>query len=126
MDYICQKHNISVLTYAVTPYQAGVYPKIDTLYETWRNVWAVEASSTSVLRDDARPVPHRRGFSFHGIKVSGDPADTTHRNNIEMQFRTTSRPNFNYISTLFQRQMPAGEDLVWFLSNPCICYLIII
>ena len=24
---------------------------------------------------------------------------------------TTSRPNFNYISTLFQRQMPAGKAL---------------
>ena len=35
------------------------------------------------------------------------PAGTTRWNNVEMYF-LTSRPNFNYISTLFQRQMPAG------------------
>ena len=31
-------------------------------------------------------------------------------------YETTSRPNFNYIATLFQRQMPAGKGV-------CICQL---
>ena len=38
-----------------------------------------------------------------------DQAGTICWNNVEIQFGTTSRPNFNYISTLFQRQMPAEE-----------------
>ena len=36
------------------------------------------------------------------------PARTIHWINVEMKFRTTSRRYFNYISTLFQWQMPAG------------------
>ena len=37
------------------------------------------------------------------------PAGTICWNNVEIKFLTTSQPNFNYISTLFQRQMPAGS-----------------
>ena len=36
------------------------------------------------------------------------PAGTIRWINVEMKFRTTSRRYFNYISTLFQCQMPAG------------------
>ena len=36
------------------------------------------------------------------------PAGTTRWINVEIELRTTSRPYFNYISTLFQHQMPAG------------------
>ena len=54
------------------------------------------------------------------------PAGTTHWINVEIQFRTTSRPNFNYISTLFQRQMPAGMDisvcLTVYLPHLCWCW----
>ena len=40
------------------------------------------------------------------------PAGTIRWINVEIWFRTTSRPNFNYISTLFQRQMPTGYAVV--------------
>ena len=36
------------------------------------------------------------------------PAGTIRWINVEMKFRTTSQRYFNYISTLFQCQMPAG------------------
>ena len=40
------------------------------------------------------------------------PSGTIRWINVEMKFRTTSRRYFNYISTLFQRQMPAGQCIV--------------
>ena len=36
------------------------------------------------------------------------PAGTTRWINVEIVLRTMSQPYFNYISTLSQRQMPAG------------------
>ena len=36
------------------------------------------------------------------------PEGTIRWINVEMKFRTTSRRYFNFISTLFQCQMPAG------------------
>ena len=36
------------------------------------------------------------------------PAGTKYWINVESEFRTTARPFFNYISTSFQSQMPAG------------------
>ena len=46
-----------------------------------------------------------------------DPAGTTRWINVEIEFRTTSRPYFNYISTLFQRQMPAGDAVIFSQSE---------
>ena len=40
--------------------------------------------------------------------ASDIPVGTIRWINVEMKFRTTSRRYFNYISTLFQCQMPAG------------------
>ena len=37
------------------------------------------------------------------------PAGTIRWINVEIEFRTTSQPNFDYISTLFQYQIPAGQ-----------------
>ena len=38
--------------------------------------------------------------------------------NVEIYFGTTSQPNFNYISTLFQRQMPAGMTVRLLTTDP--------
>ena len=47
------------------------------------------------------------GQRARGI-IRAIPAGTIRWNNVEIKIGTTSRPNFNYITTLFQRQMPAG------------------
>ena len=42
--------------------------------------------------------------------MNGIPAGTIRWINVELKFKTTSRRYFNYISTLFQCQMPAGTE----------------
>ena len=61
------------------------------------------------------------------MMIWNTPAGTLHRNNVEIYFRTMSQPNFNYISTLFQRQMPAGTALdsqIMLIWTYCICLFV--
>ena len=51
-------------------------------------------------------VANQQSISSHMVVYI--PAGTIRWINVEMKFRTTSRRYFNYISTLFQCQMPAG------------------
>ena len=52
-------------------------------------------------------------FYLHNSNLSSSdiPAGTIRWVNVVMKFRTTSRRYFNFISTLFQCQMPAGIAL---------------
>ena len=51
-----------------------------------------------------------------GSQKIDSPAGTIRWNNVEFQFGTTSRPNFNYNSTLFQCKMPAGSGIFIIIS----------
>ena len=55
-------------------------------------------------------------FAKNCIRYS--PAGTIRWINVEMKFRTTSRRYFNYISTLFQCQMPAGSLPILLNNTP--------
>ena len=53
------------------------------------------------------------------------PAGTIRWIKVEMKFRTTSRRYFNYISTLFQCQMPAGYAFPYKLCNVLVYDIVI-
>ena len=59
--------------------------------------------------------PRFRSRQFSNERMLVTPAGTTRWINVEIQLRTTSRSDFNYISTLFQRQIPVGRRIasVW-------------
>ena len=52
-----------------------------------------------------------RKAGFHLTRFSMDAVSRARWINVEMKFRTTPRRYFNYISTLFQCQMPSGSTL---------------
>lgn len=64
-----QNHNLPTdLGYSVAPHHSGIFPVHEPLYEAWKNVWNVQATSTEEY-------PHlkqfwaRRGFIHRGIMV---------------------------------------------------------
>ncbi|XP_077999800.1 bifunctional heparan sulfate N-deacetylase/N-sulfotransferase-like [Glandiceps talaboti] len=62
-------HDIPVETnYSVAPHHSGVYPVHTQLYEAWRKVWNVQATSTEEY-PHLRPAIKRRGFIHRNIKV---------------------------------------------------------
>uniref|UniRef100_T1K1D0 [heparan sulfate]-glucosamine N-sulfotransferase n=1 Tax=Tetranychus urticae TaxID=32264 RepID=T1K1D0_TETUR len=54
--------------YSVAPHHSGVYPVHEPLYEAWKLVWNVRATSTEEY-PHLRPAQLRRGFIHRGIMV---------------------------------------------------------
>ena len=55
--------------YSVSPHHSGVYPVHEGLYEAWKKVWNIKATSTEEY-PHLRPARLRRGFVHRGIMVS--------------------------------------------------------
>lgn len=67
---LLQLYDIPVNTsYAVAPHHSGVYPVHEDLYEAWKRVWGIRATSTEEY-PHLRPSRHRRGFVHRDIMVS--------------------------------------------------------
>lgn len=64
-----EKYSIPVrYAYAVSPYHSGIFPVLDSLYDAWKEVWNVTATSTQQYPRVFMMGP-RRGFRFNGIQV---------------------------------------------------------
>ncbi|GAA31076.2 heparan sulfate N-deacetylase/N-sulfotransferase [Clonorchis sinensis] len=62
-------HDIPVQdTYAVSPHHSGIYPVIQHLYDAWRTVWNIKATSTEQYPRVSMSKPHL-GFKFREIQV---------------------------------------------------------
>ena len=57
------------LGYSVAPHHSGVYPVHEPLYEAWKKVWGIVATSTEEY-PHLKPDRLRRGFVHKGIMVS--------------------------------------------------------
>ncbi|CAI2737341.1 unnamed protein product, partial [Dicrocoelium dendriticum] len=63
------KYDIPVrYSYAVTPYHSGIYPVLNALYSSWKEVWNITATSTQQYPHVFMLGPHR-GFRFNGVQV---------------------------------------------------------
>lgn len=54
--------------YSVSPHHSGVYPVHEGLYEAWKKVWNIKATSTEEY-PHLRPARLRRGFVHRNIMV---------------------------------------------------------
>ncbi|XP_071440534.1 bifunctional heparan sulfate N-deacetylase/N-sulfotransferase [Hetaerina americana] len=64
-----KEHGIPVDSgYSIAPHHSGVYPVHEPLYEAWKRVWGVRATSTEEY-PHLRPARLRRGFIHRNIMV---------------------------------------------------------
>ena len=79
MKFSClQEHGIPVnSSYAVAPHHSGVFPVHEPLYEAWRKVWGIKATSTEEY-PHLRPARRRRGFIHRNIMVICTNCTTVH------------------------------------------------
>lgn len=62
------KHKIKFDTfYSVPPHHSGVFPVHDQLYETWKKIWKIQATSTEEY-PHLKPSRFRRGFVYSRVK----------------------------------------------------------
>ena len=54
--------------YSVSPHHSGIYPVTENLYQAWKNIWLIKATSTEAY-PHLRPFYLRRGFIHDDIKV---------------------------------------------------------
>ncbi|KAF2355048.1 Heparan sulfate-N-deacetylase [Trinorchestia longiramus] len=67
--HFAKTFNISVDTgYSVAPHHSGVYPVHEPLYDAWKKVYNIRATSTEEY-PHLKPDRLRRGFQYRGIQV---------------------------------------------------------
>ena len=84
-------------------------PGIEPRTVAWQSITLPPRHASSSIRRST----NRKIGGEYLLKKNLDkdsPAGTIRWINVEMRFRTTSQRYFNYISTLFHCQMPAGSD----------------
>lgn len=54
--------------YSVSPHHSGIYPLYEDLYESWKDIWLIKASSTEGY-PHLKPFYSRRGFIYKEIMV---------------------------------------------------------
>ncbi|KAK2725532.1 bifunctional heparan sulfate N-deacetylase/N-sulfotransferase-like [Artemia franciscana] len=89
-----EKHGLPInSSYSVAPHHSGVYPVHQSLYQLWKKVWNIKATSTEEY-PHLRPARLRRGFVHEGIMVL--PRQTCGL----------------YTHTIFLDQYPGGKEVL--------------
>ena len=90
--HFAKTYNISAMSgYSIAPHHSGVYPVHEPLYEAWKKVWGVRATSTEEY-PHLRPDRLRRGFIHKGIMVM--PRQLCGLFTHTIHFQSDVHPNF--------------------------------
>ncbi|XP_071510608.1 bifunctional heparan sulfate N-deacetylase/N-sulfotransferase 1-like [Diadema antillarum] len=64
-----EEHGIPITKgYSVAPHHSGVYPVHEELYDAWKEVWGIEATSTEEY-PHIKPAYKRKGFVYKDVMV---------------------------------------------------------
>ncbi|XP_043917595.1 bifunctional heparan sulfate N-deacetylase/N-sulfotransferase 3-like [Protopterus annectens] len=67
-QFALDHHIPTDMGYAVAPHHSGVYPVHVQLYDAWKKVWGIQATSTEQY-PHLKPARYRQGFIHKGIMV---------------------------------------------------------
>ncbi|XP_063969182.1 bifunctional heparan sulfate N-deacetylase/N-sulfotransferase 2-like [Lytechinus pictus] len=104
-------HNIPMMKgYSVAPHHSGVYPVHEDLYDVWKEVWGIDATSTEEY-PHLRPSHRRRGFIHKDIMVLP-------RQTCSLFTKTNFFSEYNGGKTALDANIQGGELFATIVSNP--------